>query len=78
MAVKAPDALVVIVAGVVPCSTPSSVIVTVDVTANPLPVTVTLVPTLPEVGLRVIEGDKTVNGADMMKFVPVLPWFTST
>jgi hypothetical protein len=45
------------------CAAPLNFIVMVEVAAKPAPVTVTVVPTGPEVGLRVIEG-VTLNVAD--------------
>jgi hypothetical protein len=42
--------------GVVDWAVPSYLMVIVDNAAKPLPVTVTVVPVLPLVGLRVIEG----------------------
>ena len=63
VAVKAPKADVVTVAGTVVCAAPLNVIVMVEEGAKPAPVTVTVVPTRPEVGDRAIDG-VTVNVAD--------------
>ena len=63
MAEKAPAAVVVIVAGTVVCVVPLNFIVIVEVGAKPAPVTVTVVPTGPKVGLSVID-EVTVNVAD--------------
>ncbi len=63
VAVKAPKAFVVTVAGMVVTFTPLNVIVMTEVGARPAPVTVTVVPTGPCVGLRVID-EVTVNVAD--------------
>jgi len=56
VAEKAPAAVVVIVAGTVVCVVPLNFIVIVEVGAKPVPVTVTVVLTGPEVGDRVIDG----------------------
>jgi hypothetical protein len=63
VAEKAPAAVVVIVAGTVVCVVPLNFIVIVEVGAKPAPVTVTVVPTGPKVGLSVID-EVTVNVAD--------------
>jgi hypothetical protein len=55
VAVKAPKADVVTVAGMVVTVAPLNFIVIVEEEARPAPVTVTVVPTGPEVGLRVID-----------------------
>ena len=55
LAVKLPTELLVIVDGLVETSTPSNEIAIAALALNPLPVTVTCVPTLPEVGLSVME-----------------------
>jgi hypothetical protein len=65
VAVKAPEASVVTVAGTVVCVAPLNAIVMAEVGAKPAPVTVTVVPTRPEVGDRVID-DVTVNVADAL------------
>jgi hypothetical protein len=56
VAEKAPVADVVTVTGTVVCVAPLNFIVMVEVEAKPAPVTVTVVPTGPEVGFRVIDG----------------------
>ena len=55
VAEKAPVADVVTVTGTVVCVAPLNFIVMVEVEAKPAPVTVTVVPTGPEVGFRVID-----------------------
>lgn len=65
VAVKAPKADVVTVTGLVVCADPLNAIVRVEVGAKPAPVTVTVAPTRPEVGDRVIDG-VTVNVADAL------------
>jgi hypothetical protein len=55
VAVKAPKADVVTVAGTVVCAAPLNVIVMVEEGAKPAPVTVTVVPTGPRIGFRVID-----------------------
>jgi len=65
VAVKAPVADEVTVAGTVATVAPLNVIVMVEAGARPSPVTVTVVPTGPEVGDRVID-DVTVNVADAL------------
>ena len=52
VAVKEPVAVVVIVAGEVVTVAPLNLIVTVDVPEKPVPVTVTVDPTVPLAGLR--------------------------
>jgi sRNA-binding carbon storage regulator CsrA len=63
VAVKAPKADVVTAIGLVVCAAPLNDIVTLEVEAKPAPVTVTVAPTRPEVGDRVIDG-VTTNVAD--------------
>jgi hypothetical protein len=55
VALKAPEASVVTVAGVVVCAAPLNFIVMVEREAKPTPATVTVVPTGPCIGLRVID-----------------------
>jgi hypothetical protein len=65
-----PDASVVAVATVVE----PNVIVTVEESAKLVPETVTVEPTIPEEGFRVIEGTITVSEAEpVRKPVPTLP-----
>jgi hypothetical protein len=56
VALKDPSELVVTVAGVVVWVVPSYLMVIVEEAEKPLPVTVTVVPTLPVEGLSVIEA----------------------
>jgi hypothetical protein len=62
VAVKAPEADVLTVAGEVVTVAPANFIVIADEGARPAPVTVTVVPTGPEVGDRVID-EVTVKAA---------------
>lgn len=52
--------MAVTVLGVVVTGFPSKVIVTAELGSNPVPVTVTEVPTGPEVGLIVMVGERVV------------------
>jgi hypothetical protein len=72
VAEKAPKADVVTVVGEVVCATPLNFIVMVEVAAKPAPVTVTVVPTGPWVGDRVID-EMTVKVAEAVSpgMVPV-------
>jgi hypothetical protein len=56
VALKDPTEFVVTVVGAVACATPSYLMVIVEEAANPVPVTVTVVPTLPLAGLRVMKA----------------------
>jgi len=56
VALKDPSEFVVTVVGFVTCVIPSYLIVIVEEAANPVPVTVTLVPILPVVGLSVMKA----------------------
>ncbi len=63
MAVNDPVVLVVIVLGIVDRVTPSKDIVTVELPANPVPVTFTVAPTGPLAGVNVIDGIVTEKTA---------------
>jgi hypothetical protein len=56
VALNEPTEFVVTVVGAVVCATPSNLMVIVEEAAKPVPVTVTVVPTLPLVGLRVMKA----------------------
>jgi hypothetical protein len=56
VAVKAPAPFVVTTVGVVACVAPLNVKVITEVLAKPVPVTITLVPTGPEAGFKVMDA----------------------
>lgn len=70
VAEKLPAAFVVTVAGAVVCVAPANFIVMVASGMKLVPVTVTVVPTCPEAGLREICDVVTVNEAEATTLVP--------